>query len=227
MRLNDLRAYPGTRDYLEANWFSPGDILLAHSDDPNREAFSAEIKANFEAGLSADPHDIPAFSGRKYDDYGGYGACVKPQAIFEVGVAAGYSTAGMIWGALQEGCVVEYVYLMDFHPDLLKAAKHLEDTFPGTAFENCLADTQTEAWRDADPKTFFDIVHIDACHTFEGCLNDLRHFGPWCRRNGLIVVDDAKDPNIAQACWVYQRESGLVSRFIDNHNGHILMTRES
>lgn len=218
MTLEDLHSLPGTRDYLEENWFSPGDVLLAHSNDENREAFSAEIARNFAEGKCADPNDIPAFSGRKYDDYGGYGKCIQPVSIFEVGVAAGYSIAAMIRGA---GESVRKVVLMDFHPDLVMTVDKLRRTFPNVRFDYNLVNSQTD-W-DVVPPQLFDIVHVDGEHTYQGALNDLNHFGKYLSGRGLIVVDDAKDPNIERACREFAELNRLERRFIDNHNGHILM----
>lgn len=222
MTLNDLYPLPGTRDYCEARWFSEGDKLLAHSDDPNREAFSAEIQANFAAGLSADPNDIPAFSGRKYDDYGGYGRCIKPESIFEVGVAAGYSIAAMLYGA---GGTRMGVWLMDMNPDLEKTVAHIKQEWPDLPVRHWVVNTQTEPIPNMY-FTGFDIVHIDGCHTYQGALNDLNNFGTLLSDRGLIVVDDAKDPNILRACDEFRDKYGMDSRFIDNHNGHYLMMRK-
>ena len=219
MNLADLRPLDGTRDYLEEHWFSPGDILLAHSNDENAPAFAEDIRKNFEQKLCADPADAPAFFGNKYDWYGGYGMHIQPRSIFEVGVAAGYSIAAMIKGAENS---VKYATLVDMHHDVWRTYYKLHQYFPDVWFDIFQYDTQTPNWEDVQLRTY-DIIHIDGNHTYNGALNDLNHFGIHLNPSGLIVVDDAKDPNILRACNEFKEAHNLDSRFIDNHNGHLLM----
>jgi len=56
-------------------------------------------------------------------------------------------------------------------------------------------------------------------------LNDLNHFGIQVTQRGLIVVDDTKDPNIERACMEFAEQQNMDTRFIDNHNGHLLLMR--
>lgn len=222
MTLDKLAPLPGTRDYLEEYWFSPGDIVLARSGQENAEAFSEEIKSNFAKGLSSDPNDIPAFSGRKYDDYGGYGACIEPVSIFEVGVAAGYSIAAMMYHIPR---YVDRVTLVDMHHDVWRTTYKLSKYHPDVKFSTFQYDTQTPDWECVDLDSEYDIVHIDGNHTYSGALNDLVHFGCKVSQRGLIIVDDAKDPNILRACDEFRDANNMESRFISNHNGHYLMMR--
>ncbi len=221
MNLGDLHPFPGTRDYLEAHWFSPGDVLLAKSNWENREAFCDEIARNFAEGRSSDPNDIPAFSGKKYDDYGGYGYCIKPESIFEVGVAAGYSIAAMVYGA--QGSVRRAMFV-DRSPDVYETVEKVAKWFPEVTVKFYCLDTQTSDVRQVRSYSY-DIVHIDGNHTYEGATNDLKNFGVQVSQRGLIVVDDTKDPNIERACQEFAEEHSMDTRFIDNHNGHTLMMR--
>lgn len=206
VRLADLEPYPGTRDYLEREWYSPGDLALCND-------------------LTYENHE--AWSGRKYNDYGGYGYHVQPRSIFEVGVASGYSFAAMLFGAYGNSHAdVQRLVLVDIHPDVKQAAVHLFQEFPILAISAVtvyVLDSQRD-WEQIEPEEF-DIVHIDGDHTYQGALNDLRHFGALVSQRGIIVVDDARDPNIRMACEQYAAVTDLETRFIENHNGHFLMQR--
>lgn len=198
-RLDQIEPLKGTRDYIEEVWMTPGDKALAHSEDEN----------------------APAFSGVKYDCYGGYGSFMQPTSIMEIGVAAGYSIAAMIHGA---GGSVKEVVLVDMHLDITnKTLPKLREEFPTIKFHNYHLNTQTQPLviRHAG----FDIIHIDGDHTFEGAMKDLVNFGHWIAYGGLIVVDDCKDPNVYHACEIYWQSRNLEHRWMENHNGHVLMKR--
>lgn len=202
MRLADLEPLEGIRKVIQDDWLSPNDRKMCFDlDDPNHEAFS----------------------GRKYDDYGGYGKGIQPVSIIEVGTAWGYSLAAMILGA---GGSVKTVQMVDIHADIWPCRIRLQKAFPEVCFEAALMDTQTapKGWPPITDE--YDIVSVDADHTYEGCLNDLRRFGPLVSERGIIVVDDAWDWNVKRACIDYRAENDLDWRFIENHNGHYLMQRK-
>jgi hypothetical protein len=215
MDLETIVPLAGTRDWLEsAGWFTPSDLAWARQDPP--------------------PEHYEAFLGDKYDWYGGYGFHVNPRAIFEVGVAGGYSAASLLhgavlkWAGVRPECTDESVVLVDNNQKcgaaLEAVAERIRQEWPFIpTVKFYLLDSQTE-WKKI-PREEFDIVHIDADHTHRACLNDLRHFGPMVSERGIIVVDDAKDPAVEGACRIFQAEQGMKSRFIDNANGHIILAR--
>lgn len=198
------------RQYVEDEWFAPGDKTMIAKTDPPWEVREA-------------------FTGRKYGDYGGYGYALKPRHFLEIGVAAGYSSAAILKGAQMNDHQIEKVVLMDIHPDLIKTLNHLGREFHRVEFIAEVLDSQTfkgyefaEAQR---PEGGYDIVHIDGDHTFDGALHDITTYAPMVAPNGLVIVDDARDPNIERACRIYQELEGLRSAFVPNFNGHILLAR--
>lgn len=52
---------------------------------------------------------------------------------------------------------------------------------------------------DTFPDGYFDFLHVDAIHTYEGCLADLRAFDKKVKRNGLITGHDFQTIPIAKA----------------------------
>jgi predicted O-methyltransferase YrrM len=199
LNLAELTPLEGGREYFLEHWIAEADRDLMNSDWENREAFS----------------------GSKYNDYSGYARATKPKSIFEVGVAAGYSIGTMIWAAEKS---VTNITIVDIHPDIYKTVEKLKTYFPEVdimfhCFDSFVHYAKVE-------KKEFDIVHIDADHRYEYALADLNHFGPWVSQNGLIVVDDANDPNVLQACNLFKDRNNMDSRFISNHNGHFLCARK-
>jgi hypothetical protein len=52
---------------------------------------------------------------------------------------------------------------------------------------------------DSFPDEYFDFVFIDAVHTYNGCLNDLRAFDKKVKRNGFIAGHDYQTIPVARA----------------------------
>lgn len=52
---------------------------------------------------------------------------------------------------------------------------------------------------DSFPDDYFDFVYVDAVHTYEGCLADLRAFDKKVKRNGFIAGHDYQTIPIAKA----------------------------
>lgn len=52
---------------------------------------------------------------------------------------------------------------------------------------------------DTFPDGYFDFLYVDAIHTYEGCLADLRAFDKKVKRNGLIAGHDYQTIPIARA----------------------------
>jgi len=51
---------------------------------------------------------------------------------------------------------------------------------------------------DDFPDEYFDFLHIDAVHTYSGCLTDLRMFAPKVKRTGFITGHDYQTIPIAK-----------------------------
>jgi predicted O-methyltransferase YrrM len=67
---------------------------------------------------------------------------------------------------------------------------------------------------------FFDLIYIDADHTYKGCLQDIIEWYPKVKNGGLLLGDDYK---------VYQSKTGVdfgvieaVNRFAKDNNLNVL-----
>jgi predicted O-methyltransferase YrrM len=114
---------------------------------------------------------------------------VKPKSILEIGVRFGYSARAF----LSAGDVDVYVGL-DFdepswgsYPGAPRkwAQEQLRTAFPSVNIMTYKMNTQTDdIWFEQE----FELVHIDADHSYCGALNDMRKFWPFTER--VMVVDD-------------------------------------
>lgn len=200
LNLDDLKPLDGGTAYIQANWLLPEHVAMIQPESTweNKEAFT----------------------GNKYDWYAGYGAIVRPLSIFEVGVFAGYSIAAMLWGAKQVDCEPDGAVLIDI-AILRDQIRQLRHVFSGTRIFEFEQDSRTSHTR---PHECYDIIHIDGGHDYETAKNDIDKFCPLVSPNGLIIVDDAKDPSVCRPCEDYAIRHNMKTRFIDNYNGHFLMT---
>ena len=113
----------------------------------------------------------------------------KPKDIFEIGVRAGYSAYAFILGS---GCVKHYIgWDVDdrkrYGGPWLWWAEQLLCEFPDLNWSIRIKDSQTATLIPG----YFDLMHVDGNHTYEGCLHDMELCWPWVERDGIMIVDDA------------------------------------
>lgn len=204
----EFQPISGTIDYLLEHWIVEGDIEWSKTLPPERNPFG---------------------ENSPYDWYAGYAKALQPRSILEIGVRLGYSIAAM----LGEEPPVWYCRLVDDNAEnaerpLRAVARKLYEEVGIMCYADCI-NTQTQ-WREV-PLGPYDIVHIDAGHAYEHCLNDLRHFAPLVSDRGIVIVDDQTNPDVARATedflaiTYWQPEGRWRSRYIDNATGHMILWR--
>jgi hypothetical protein len=142
------------------------------------------------------PEDVSPWDFCTQEFYGEYrtkyaiAKLVKPKRILEVGVRFGYSA----YAFLSAGDVDVYVGLDFDEPSWGSytgvprewAQERLCAAFPTVAIMTYKLNTQTDDfWFDTRR---FELVHVDADHSYHGALNDMRKFWPFTER--VMVVDD-------------------------------------
>ena len=115
----------------------------------------------------------------------------QPERILEIGVRFGYSAYSFLTAA--PGATLLGVDGSDpkfggwDEPTMPWASSNLQTAFPNR-FSYVIADTQAPDFDKSLLIPHFDFIHIDACHTLEGCTNDLETCLPKASR--VILVDD-------------------------------------
>jgi hypothetical protein len=118
----------------------------------------------------------------------------QPERILEIGVRFGYSAYSFLKASEDTGAMLYGIDGSDpkfggwDEPTMPWTEAHLQVLFPHR-FQAFVTDTQIPDFTIRQVlDTTFDFIHIDACHTLEGCTNDLMNVLPHASR--VILVDD-------------------------------------
>ena len=119
---------------------------------------------------------------------------IQPRSILEIGVRFGYSAHSFLFAAPTSWYLGLDVDEPSWGPYKgiprewaeENLAKHFPNTMIGTEHVNTQADIV-----DISSTARFDLVHIDADHSYKGALHDMTQFWPFCR--GVMVVDDVTE----------------------------------
>jgi len=142
---------------------------------------------------------------------------IAPRSILEIGVLYGFSAHAFL-------CAGESISYLGIdindpsfndvgEPTLDIAAKMLNHEVPRVPpayIETRVCNTQKEELTDLGN---YDFVHVDACHTYQGCYRDIRSAWPHCNR--AVLVDD------------YVTNGGVhdaVDKFIQDFGATLLIT---
>lgn len=127
-----------------------------------------------------------------YDEYKAKYAIAKlvqPKSILEVGVRFGYSARSFLMAAPKASYVGLDYDERSWGPyagvPRQWAQSVLQGLYPQNAIATYHVNTQTGLIPALERA---DLVHIDADHSFDGAMNDLITFFPFCQR--VMVVDD-------------------------------------
>ena len=123
----------------------------------------------------------------------------KPKSILEVGVRLGYSAIAFLSGSQAErytGIDSGYDFLnwKEWAEDNLEYYKSKTGHIVNIKLFNI--NTQTEKIDFLNNQTF-DFIFIDACHSEEGCYQDICNFWQFLNIGGVMVVDDSKESESA------------------------------
>ena len=144
-----------------------------------------------------------------YQWYYALGAAIKPRAIIEFGVRYGYSLLAMIKGARSASENIPIAYGFDSEFDLQGSC----DIAWNTLKDWCVASIQKiDTTDEAAIRCPFlgDIVHVDADHSPEGVVRELKLAHRMVSPTGIIVVDDTEAAHIREAAINFARENGYT-----------------
>ncbi|PZO19643.1 MAG: hypothetical protein DCF25_08155 [Leptolyngbya foveolarum] len=158
-----------------------------------------------------------------YNYYYSYAKSWKPQSILEIGVRRGYSAVSMVIGAAES---IDRFVGIDSEIDVQKsssfAGELLRDHTTATV-EFLNFDTQKDNVSvDGHP---FDLIHIDADHSFMGCSSDLLLCLSYAKEGTVIIVDDALYAPVRAACEEIKSlyTDALDVQYVTNFRGHCLI----
>lgn len=132
-----------------------------------------------------------------YRDKARIAAALAPTEVLEVGVRFGYSAHAILFGA--QDSVRRYTGVDGnhprfggwMHPTLEQARTMLHRHFPGLpSMEFVEVDTHDTPVlvRGLLPPLLWDLVYVDADHSYEGALQDMETF--WAMTSRVMWVDD-------------------------------------
>ncbi len=116
-------------------------------------------------------------------------AMIRPTSILEIGVRFGYGAQSFLYGApwatylgldMDEPSWGPYTGI----PRVWAEAK-LHERYPRNFINTQKCNTQL---MDPGLTSTFELVHVDADHSYEGARRDMHAFWPLCRR--VMVIDD-------------------------------------
>lgn len=174
--------------------------------------------------LNNTPHHLhPDFTGTTGGLYQGddnypfferLAAELNPKSILEVGVRMGWSAISFLSGAKE----ADYYVGLDHQeiPGSNQLAGENIEYFAKETGRNMVVhmfnvDSQTITNLDFLEGKTFDMIFIDACHTYEGCYRDLQTFWPILNNGGAIVVDDTCMEDIKRAAVTFAQEVKAVN----------------
>lgn len=147
-----------------------------------------------------------------YSWYYALGAARQPESIAEMGVRFGYSLISICKGKIAETRYAPRSIMgwdMEYHPGSNAIAEanlrgHCRNVHIRRDFTGNIPTLNTVF-------APYDLIHVDADHSYDGIKAELRlAFESVRRRGGWIVVDDTKSPTIASRledeCWSHPCE---------------------
>jgi hypothetical protein len=141
---------------------------------------------------------------------------LQPRRILEIGVRFGYSAAAFLAaspGAEYYGVDADNGTHGGIPGAYREALAMLTRQFPHSVIKVARLDTQ----REIPEGSGYDLVHVDADHTYEGCLSDLRLAARLGNR--WVLVDDvslASVPGVAWAVRDFLAETGFRHLYFDD-----------
>ncbi|NEU74134.1 methyltransferase domain-containing protein [Hassallia byssoidea VB512170] len=158
-----------------------------------------------------------------YNFYYSYANSWKPKSILEIGVRRGYSAVSMLIGS---GDSLERFVGIDSEVDLPSSSKFAQEIFRAHSnAEIKLINIDTQNSYIQDDIGIFDLIHIDADHTFHGCINDVLLALSLSKPGTKIIVDDCLYAPVRAAVEAVAKiyDTDLELKYVTNFRGHGLI----
>lgn len=150
---------------------------------------------------------------------------VKPKRILEIGVRFGYSARSFLFAAPKASYLGLDIDEPSWGPysgvPRLWATERLRELYPYNSINTYKIDTQKE--KPSFVSESFDFIHIDADHSYEGALNDMENFWPFC--SNTMVVDDYVEVRRSVDEFVRRHKDELVQFHVDSLRSSALLVR--
>ncbi|MDJ0618998.1 MAG: class I SAM-dependent methyltransferase [Calothrix sp. MO_192.B10] len=158
-----------------------------------------------------------------YNFYYSYARSWQPKSILEIGVRRGYSAVAMAIGAGNN--LVNFVGI-DSETDVPLSSNYAKEIL-----QNCsqaeikLINLDTQKENLADNIGKFDLIHVDADHTFYGCISDILLALYLSHPGTKIIIDDCLYAPVRAAVEsvikIYPDD--LQVKYVANFRGHGLI----
>jgi len=160
-------------------------------------------------------------------------ATVKPRAILEIGVRAGYSACAFL-SAVPEANYLGLDNDGGMHGGIrgyvASTADRLREAFPRAKAEIRILDSQDARARISLLSEFrgaFDFVHVDGDHTDAGCYSDMAFAVELLSNGGWLLVDDYDlIPDVRRAVDRFAEQRRLKGIYLPSPHGDMLFRCE-
>lgn len=169
-------------------------------------------------------HKKDIASSDYYNYYYSYAKSWQPESILEIGVRRGYSAISLVMGAKKS---LRRFVGIDAEIDIRGSSSFASDLLSSRTDAKISLlnfDTQKDDFSiDGSP---FDLIHIDADHSFIGCASDLLLCLSCAKEGTIIVVDDALYSPVRAACEEIKKryQDSLELQYVTNFRGHCLIS---
>jgi predicted O-methyltransferase YrrM len=158
-----------------------------------------------------------------YNYYYSYGNSWKPNSILEIGVRFGYSAVSLTLGSGDS--LIKFLGI-DAEIDAKSSSNIAQNNLQAhTKAEVNLVNLDTQKDNIPDDIGQFDLIHIDADHTFHGCINDILLALSLSKIGTKIIVDDCLYAPVRAAFEAVKKIycNKLESKYVTNFRGHGLI----
>lgn len=163
-----------------------------------------------------------------YPWYRAIGCATAPRLILELGVRYGYSAVALITGCNWAGVRPTYVGV-DGHIDGVDSNSYALGYLNTMDCNSAVLQADTRNVADVCAKIgqlelgLYDLVHVDADHSPEGIINEIRIAKNFVKPDGVILIDDLDTPHVRRAADEFCATLGITPIEIPTHHGLYLV----